>query len=359
MFQVIGDSINNLYEIGMCVLASHGSLEQSRNGEVLVTSSPVTTTWYYPDKRVLVNMMRNCNHAFHLNEAIWMLKGERYAQPLDTFIHDFSSRYAEKDGHMHGAYGDRWRNHFVMDQITEIIQILFRDPTSRQAVMGMWDPQTDLVANVKDKPCNTHLYFRVNKGALDMTVCNRSNDIIWGLYGANAVHFSILQEFMAASLGLHLGSMHTISNNFHAYKNIFQQLWGTSVATCYNYAEGIPLIDMVESPGLFMQDVMAWDYGITHNGFKTKWFNKVAIPVTKAFLHKKWKNYADMESWLHRIEDENWFIGMRNWCHQEEIKDGRRNKVELQGHDSTVRSGDSPSEAAGERSQDNPGQGEN
>lgn len=341
MFQVVGGSINELYKDGMSLLASYGEPEPSRNGDVLVAPSPVVTTWYYPDKRVLVNMMRNCNHAFHINEAIWMLRGEKYAVPLDVFIHDFSSRFAEKDGNMHGAYGDRWRNHFVMDQIQEIITILHKDPTCRQAVLGMWDPQTDLVANVKDRPCNTHAYFRINKGALDMTVCNRSNDIIWGLYGANAVHFSILQEFVASSLGLHLGFMHTISNNFHAYKGLFTKLQGNA-NTDYTDAIPIPLIDMVESPGLFMKDVMNWDYGITHTGFKTRWFNEVALPVTKAFLHKKWKNYADMESWLHRIGDENWFVGMRNWCHQEEIEDERQGKMGLSRDDSSVRSSDSP-----------------
>lgn len=333
MFTVTGSSINELYNRGVDLLATFGVTESSRNGDVIVIPAPVVTEWHYPDKRVLLNMMRNCNHAFHINEAIWMLKGEKYAIPLDLFIHDFSSRFAELDGMMHGAYGDRWRNHFVMDQIEEIIDILHTNPTSRQAVMGMWDPQTDLIANVKDKPCNTHLYFRINVDSLDMTVCNRSNDIIWGLYGANAVHFSILHEYIASMLGLHLGTMYTISNNFHAYKPIFEKLHKSAV-TEYEYAQCMPLIN--EAPGLFMQDVRNWDYGITHKGFKTRWFNEVAIPVTKAFLNKKWKNYPEMDSWIHLIQDENWFIGMRNWCHQQEISDERQGKMGLQGNDSIM-----------------------
>ena len=32
---------------------------------------------------------------------------------------------------------------------------------------------------------------------LCMTVCNRSNDMLWGAYGANVVHMSMLQEFVA------------------------------------------------------------------------------------------------------------------------------------------------------------------
>jgi len=52
---------------------------------------------------------------------------------------------------------------------------------------------------------------------LDMTVFNRSNDIIWGCYGANAVHFSMLQEVMAAWVGVPVGCYWQISDNWHAY----------------------------------------------------------------------------------------------------------------------------------------------
>ena len=37
----------------------------------------------------------------------------------------------------------------------------------------------------KDVPCNTHAYFAINaEGSLDLTVCNRSNDLVWGCLGA-------------------------------------------------------------------------------------------------------------------------------------------------------------------------------
>jgi hypothetical protein len=48
-------------------------------------------------------------------------------------------------------------------------------------------------------------------------VCCRSNDIIWGAYGSNAVHFSVLQEYVAARTGFGVGTYHQFSNNYHAY----------------------------------------------------------------------------------------------------------------------------------------------
>ena len=65
-----------------------------------------------------------------------------------------------------------------------------------------------------------------------MTVCCRSNDIIWGAYGANAVQFSILQQYIADRLEIEMGPYVQISDSFHAYKDIFD---------AYRiYEEGLP-----------------------------------------------------------------------------------------------------------------------
>ena len=52
-----------------------------------------------------------------------------------------------------------------------------------------------------------------------MTVCNRSNDMIWGLLGANAFHFSFLHQVMAESIGVPMGYYYQFSNNAHFYQN--------------------------------------------------------------------------------------------------------------------------------------------
>jgi hypothetical protein len=51
-----------------------------------------------------------------------------------------------------------------------------------------------------------------------MTVFNRSNDLIFGCCGANAVHFAILQEYVASMLGIKIGVYYQISTNLHMYK---------------------------------------------------------------------------------------------------------------------------------------------
>jgi thymidylate synthase len=215
---------------GLQHLADAGVLEETARGPVIVAATPVTTHFIHPMNNASLCPIRDANPFFHLIEAAWMLAGRNDARELDPYIKGFSARVAE-DGIDHGAYGYRWRDAFGFDQIELVIRMLSVDPSTRQAVIQMWDSSydgmNDLRGNWKDRPCNTHIYFRViNNEYLDMTVCNRSNDIIWGAYGANAVHFGFLLQYMASRLGLKANSYYQVSNNFHAYLSEIDRLWG-------------------------------------------------------------------------------------------------------------------------------------
>ncbi len=65
--------------------------------------------------------------------------------------------------------------------------------------------------------CNTHIYFDVQGDKLNMTVCNRSNDLIYGAPSANAAHFSYLLQYIAIKCDLKIGSYYQITNNGHIY----------------------------------------------------------------------------------------------------------------------------------------------
>jgi hypothetical protein len=217
---------------GLQWLADAGVVEETARGPVIVAATPVTTCFVHPMNNASLCPIRDANPFFHLIEALWMLSGQSDARMLDPYIKGFSARVAEKDGHDHGAYGWRWREAFGLDQIEYIIRMLKEKPDTRQAVLQMWDCSEhdegleDLTGDWNDRPCNTHVYFRIIGGEyLDMTVCNRSNDVIWGAYGANAVHFSFLLQYMASRLGLKANSYYQMSNNFHAYLSEIDRLW--------------------------------------------------------------------------------------------------------------------------------------
>lgn len=215
MIHISCNSVEEGYYHTLQFLDSHGSIESSRNGPVISCQCPATITFYSPRNRVMLDVQRDANPFFHVMESIWMLAGRRDARYVSKFVKRMES-FSDDGVNLHGAYGYRWRHHFQVDQIRAVCDILEKDPTSRRAVIAMWDPFTDLEQS-KDLPCNTHIYFRVYANRLNMTVCNRSNDAYWGLFGANAVHLSILQEVVASALNLNVGTWTHMSNNLHVY----------------------------------------------------------------------------------------------------------------------------------------------
>lgn len=210
-------NVNVALSDGLHWLAAAGSVNASRNGPVLVAPGPVLTAYLKPQERVLFSPLRDANPFFHLFECIWMLAGRndsasvaRYAKTMDSFA---------DNGILAGSYGHRWRRHFGFDQLPHIADMIKRDRKTRRAVLTMWDPESDLELGEfsKDVPCNTAVYFDGTRDVLDMTVVNRSNDIVWGAYGANVVHMSFLQEVIAAAVGMPVGTYYQFSNNFHTY----------------------------------------------------------------------------------------------------------------------------------------------
>lgn len=71
--------------------------------------------------------------------------------------------------------------------------------------------------------CNTSLDFKLRDNKLDLTVFNRSNDIIWGFSGVNLFIFTYLQEVIANTLNVELGKYYHISNSMHLYENMYKR----------------------------------------------------------------------------------------------------------------------------------------
>jgi hypothetical protein len=211
-------SVGEAVVSGVRLLLSEGVLSTSRNGTTLTLQEPASTRYADPRDRVLLCPVRDANPFFHFFEGLWMLAGRCDVE----FLAQFNPRmreFSDDNKTLHGAYGNRWRHKLGFDQLPQLISELRRDPTSRRAVLSMWSPFWDLqrLEGAKDVPCNTHIYFDLRGGCLNMQVCNRSNDIIWGAYGANFVHMTMLQEYVAAQLRADVGWYEQTSFNYHLY----------------------------------------------------------------------------------------------------------------------------------------------
>lgn len=204
------------------LLVTEGVRSESRNGDVIKMSTPVATVYSRPQERVISHGWRDANPFFHFFEAMWMLAGRRDVASLSGILKRMAS-FSDDGEIFHAAYGHRWIHHFGVNQLDLICQELRDNPTSRRAVLTMWDPKADLGRQGKDLPCNDMAVFQVDDRVpmvppkLNMTVFCRSNDIIWGCYGANAVHFSYLLDYMASRLDLQVGTYTQISVDWHGY----------------------------------------------------------------------------------------------------------------------------------------------
>ena len=220
-------SVRNVHQAlpeGLRLLKEMGVRRNSRNGPVIVAPFPVSTVYSHPRERVLFWPQRDANPFLHLYESLWMLSGRNDVDPLLRYAKQFAE-YSDDGKVFHGAYGYRWKRAFGLDQIDLIVRQLAANPESRREVLQMWDTHADLSSPSKDIPCNLVITFQCSsRGDLDMVVFNRSNDIIWGAYGANAVHFSMLQEYIAHKLQRPVGTYTQVSVNYHAYCAILERM---------------------------------------------------------------------------------------------------------------------------------------
>jgi hypothetical protein len=312
-FFVNGINIREVYKIGMELLDYMGKKEPSRAGEVIVSPVPVISIYENPHHRVLLNAVRDANPFFHFMEGIWMIAGSDQSAFLDHYVSDYSGRFADEGKRLHGAYGHRWVNHFGgLDQVEEAIKILTADPTSRRVVIGMWDPSADLGTDSKDIPCNTHIYFRIRQGKLEMMVNCRSNDIIWGAYGANAVHFSMLQEYMSSRLDLQIGRLYQNSWNYHAYTSIFERcLAGVKDDTWIAPYKGYR--PLCSQPSAFAAECRRYVNGYLQDPFRNDVFYDVVFPMQRAYHYHKEKDYPKAILEANEIVAEDWRQACVEW----------------------------------------------
>lgn len=331
-------------------LLVEGVERESRNGPVVMFDTPVTTVYEKPAERVLFWAERDANPFFHLVESLWMLNGNNDVETVAAFVQRMRN-YSDDGVTFHGAYGHRWRYHFGEDQLPKIIAGLRANPDDRRQVLSMWDAPADLGRRGKDLPCNLQAIFQVNgNGELDMMVTNRSNDIIMGAYGANAVHFSYLHEFVARAVGVPQGTYRQVSANFHAYKAELDKVRGLaafspdpSVPEMMRrrddpYAQGsvtpfplmtVPVEQWLAELKMFMEEGPVM-------GIRDPFFRRVAAPMLIA--HALWRTgkgatkYTEARKALKECAATDWRLAAEQWLDRREAAaKARREKAQDDG----------------------------
>lgn len=316
MYSVFSYNVPNAFVDVLWALRRCGQQEESRNGPVWTIQEPFTLTIQHPWERVLTDPDRDANPFFHVMEFVWMMAGSNDIRWVAQFNKQMLA-YSNDGLTQPAAYGYRWRRHFSYDQISIALTMLKKDPTTRRVVLGMWSPKDDLgfltTKDSADIPCNTQIILRIVRGKLDFLVTNRSNDAIWGMLGANAVHMTFLQELMANALGVPVGKYQVVTNNLHIYEGMpkFDYYWKSAydVIDVYNRLDAhVPVLQATETYEQFISDASYIVSGLPPK--YTFWMKNVAWPIHQAWFDRSkvgdiiaddWR-IAAME-WVERRKD--------------------------------------------------------
>lgn len=321
------NNVNEALPLGLSLLQERGEHAESRGMVTRRVPGPVSTIYAKPQERVLFDPIRDANPFFHLVESLWILSGSCRVELPRRFLNNIT-RFSDNGVTFHGAYGYRLRSAFGFDQIERAVDMLVRKPDSRQVVLSIWHPALDLGTTTLDTPCNDMVMLDIVDGTLNMTVCNRSNDAIWGAYGANAAQFSMLQEYIAISVGATVGHYVQQSNNFHVY--VDNPFWLKFREGEYEhghvhnpYSMGLvaprPLAQNALDVSLLwgdckrMADQVENGEDLAHLEYHSSFGQQVVNPVVRGYDLYKNKCYDSALKVLDEVAAPDWKLAMQEW----------------------------------------------
>lgn len=303
-------------------------IRESRNGPVRESVMPVMITYKNPRKRVLFHEKRDANPFFHLFEAIWMLAGRTEVMWLAQFNKGMLE-FSDDGKTLVSAYGARWR-----EVLEPTLNKLRFDRNTRRAYVPIFHPE-DAERNGKDVPCNVGVSFNIRDGHLDMSVFNRSNDMLWGALGANVVHWSFFQEYVAMLCDLDIGRYTQISSNFHLYSEFEvtkklighvdphpmspykyevvapSSIWVINSRTEEGWQEDAKLFINDYTNGMFWKKIKRW--------WNDPFFEYIACPMFRAWwLWKYEKDFKQAYEHMEAVHATDWKLAGMQWLRRRE-----------------------------------------
>jgi thymidylate synthase len=160
-----------------------------------------------------------------LVELLWFLRGDTNV----AFLHEHGvsiwDEWADAAGELGPVYGKQWRSWRtadgrVVDQISDVVARLQRDPDSRRLVVSAWN--VGELEQMALPPCHVLFQFWVGGGRLSCQLYQRSGDLFLGV-PFNIASYAALTLMLAQVCGLAPGEfVHTLGDA-HLYENHVEQ----------------------------------------------------------------------------------------------------------------------------------------
>jgi len=159
-------------------------------------------------------------------ELLWFLRGDTNVKYLQENGVRIWNEWADENGDLGPIYGHQWRSWRTaegktVDQISQVIEEIKRNPDSRRLVVSAWNVGD--LPKMKLPPCHVLFQFYVANGELSCQLYQRSADVFLGL-PFNIASYSLLTMMIAQVCGLKPGEfIHTIGDA-HIYLNHIDQV---------------------------------------------------------------------------------------------------------------------------------------
>jgi thymidylate synthase len=123
-------------------------------------------------------------------------------------------------------YGVQWRNWRgsdgqVVDQLTQLIEGIQKDPVGRRHILTAWQPAE--FHQMCLPPCHVLSQFYVRNGRISCQMYQRSADFFIGV-PYNIASYSLLTHLIAQVCGLEVGEFIHVMGDAHVYHNHFDQV---------------------------------------------------------------------------------------------------------------------------------------
>jgi thymidylate synthase len=158
---------------------------------------------------------RNANIFALIAETIWVMAGRNDLPFIQAYLPRMAA-FSDDGERLSGGYGPRIRNWRGIDQLHAVVGTLRADPSSRRAVISLFDPLVDHDQAKKDIPCTNLLHFTTQGGRLHLNAFSRSMDIMWGS-AINFFEWTTIQEAVARWLALPIGGYTHSVGSLHIY----------------------------------------------------------------------------------------------------------------------------------------------
>lgn len=152
-----------------------------------------------------------------LGELMWYLSGETKLAFIDYYLPNKYQRESDDQVNVRSGYGERLLSFNGINQLQNVINLLSARPSSRKAVIQLFDA-SDIASDYKSVPCTNTLQFIGREGRLHMLASMRSNDAFFGL-PHDVFTFTMLQELVARSVGMEVGEYKHCVGSLHLYED--------------------------------------------------------------------------------------------------------------------------------------------